>query len=189
MSMALCTVVVLLAWLWSLFGARVPDNWRWPLALLLAVAMLLPWPWGVAHWLPAYLGQFSVVTVLLALDRLGRWFGPGGWLQDREVRKLAWLLPAVAVWFFPLSLGVTALDPYALGFGDFRLSTALLLLGLYFWIGRDYGLCLLLVAAQVAWRLELLPSDNLWDYLLDPWLVIWSLVWLARRERVVSPAA
>ena len=180
MSAALCTALVLLAWLTAMAGERLPVRWRRPLALLVLVLLLLPWPVGVAHWLPSYLGHFSIVTILLALDRLGRAYGPGGWLRKQEVRKLAWLLPAVAIWFYPMSLGATALDPYALGFGDFRFSTALLLLGLYFWIGRDYGLCLMLVAAQVAWRLELLPSDNLWDYLLDPWLVIWSLVWLVR---------
>lgn len=183
------TSLVLTAWLVAVAGKRLDIHQRRILAALAAVIWLLPWPWGLAHWLPAYLGQFSLVTGLLAADVLGRQLGVGGWLAAGERRAWWWLLVVIAPFFYPLSLGVSGFDPYALGFGDFRLSTGLLVLGLYFWISRDYGLCLLLVAAQVGWRLELLPSDNLWDYLFDPWLVGWAVVGLVRkRDPLPGPA-
>ena len=61
-----------------------------------------------------------------------------------------------------------------MGFGDFRFSTALMLLGLYVWISRYYVLCAWLAISQMAWYLQLLPSDNLWDYLIDPWIALFA---------------
>lgn len=184
----ICTALVMTALLMWIVGRFIPASGHMASAAVVMVLLMLPWPWGMAHWLPAYLGSFSLVTVWVAADSLGRRFGLPAALGKGGSGKLAWLLPLVALWFYPLSLGVSSVDPYALGFGDFRFSTALLLLGLYFWIGRDYALCLVLVAAQVAWRFEWLPSDNLWDYLIDPWLVFWALVCLGRGRHQVTPA-
>ena len=79
-----------------------------------------------------------------------------------------------------MSMGSSYADPYALGFGDFVFSTALLLIGLLAWVTRAYASCLILVAAQCAFGAGWLASDNLWDYLIDPWLVCWAAGWLLR---------
>lgn len=155
-----------------------------PLVLLVVMVSLLPMPWGLGIWVRSYLGEFSitlgVMCIMFMQHRLGgRWFLPAG-----EVRLMALLVVGTAAWFYPMSLGLTYIDPYAWGFGDFRFSAVLLLMGLVAWVMRAYGICLMLVAAQCAFGLRLLPSDNLWDYLLDPWLVAWSLGWLVRDWRL-----
>ena len=68
-------------------------------------------------------------------------------------------------------------------YGRSLLGLGLLLLGLWFWVSRDYALCLWLVSVQLGWRVDLLPSDNLWDYLFDPWLAGYAAVQLIRGRR------
>jgi hypothetical protein len=42
--------------------------------------------------------------------------------------------------------------------------------------------------AQCVFRAGWLASDNLWDYLMDPWLVCWAVGWLLR-DRLLSARA
>lgn len=147
--------------------------------VLLALAWV-PYPWGPVAWLGSYTGEFSVTTVLLAAaalaNRLGWSAGPG----RRELRGLCLLVVAVAAVFYPLALGAAPVNPYAWGFGSYALSAALLGLGLIAWLLRSWYLLAALVLAQFGIGLELLASDNLWDYLLDVWLVFWAAGWLLR---------
>ncbi|AJD49104.1 hypothetical protein S7S_13460 [Isoalcanivorax pacificus W11-5] len=159
-----------------------------PLVVILVLVALLPMPWGLGMWVRSYLGEFSISMGLLAVMFMQHRLGSPWYLPTSELRALNVLIVATAAWFYPMSLGLTYLDPYGLGFGDFRFSTALLLVGLAAWVMRAYGICLMLVAAQCAFALRLLPSDNLWDYLLDPWLTAWSLGWLVRDYRLTRKA-
>ncbi|MDF1820397.1 MAG: hypothetical protein P1U64_02420 [Alcanivoracaceae bacterium] len=176
MAAALAAVVLALAG-WrrrTLLQRRV-------LTMLALVVALLPWPFGAAHWLEGLLSQLSITSGLLAVIMLMRANGMPSVMPDDQRRMLCVVVLLVAPWFYPLSLGAAALDPYAWGFGDFRFSTALLLLGLAAWVSRAYALCLILVLGQVAFHFRLLHSDNLWDYLLDPALVVYALVTVVRR--------
>ncbi|MEQ9507999.1 MAG: hypothetical protein RLN92_03045, partial [Alloalcanivorax xenomutans] len=56
------------------------------------------------------------------------------------------------------------------------------------WLSRAYASCIILVVAQLAYAWRLLPSDNLWDYLIDPWLVFWASGWLIR-DRLLARRA
>jgi hypothetical protein len=195
MMVAICwgLLMAAVALRWS--GPRLSD-WRLQaiVAALLLLWALLPWPWGAGSWLSAYGGSLSVTSSVLALAALAQRFAGFGWPPRRELRGLCVVVLAVVVWFWPMSLGATAMDPYAWGYGDFRFSSALLVLGLAAWMLRAWFCCLLLVLAQFAYAGNLLPSDNLWDYLLDVWLVFWCLGWLirdlrARRREAVQSAS
>ena len=56
---------------------------------------------------------------------------------------------------------------------------------MFAWMNRAYAPCVVLIAAQGAFYFNLLHSDNLWDYLIDPWLVFWATGWLVRDRLVV----
>lgn len=173
---ALVLAAVLLRWL----PARGSRPVKLALLVLLVVAVMLPFPYGAAGWVLAMTSEFSVTTAVLAA--LGVWcrLYDVRWMPASELRGLCVTVLLVALVFYPSSLGAITFDAYALGYGDFRFSTALLLLGLFCWISRAYVACLILVLAQGAYGLRLLGSDNLWDYLLDPWLVFWCLGWWLR---------
>lgn len=172
----LITALVLVAVLAAVLPAKLPLALRRGSLLVLLALLLAPWPHSPARWLWSFSGPLSLTSGLLALGVLVQAFGGQHWLPASEKRKLYLLLALFAPLFYVFALGFSAFDPYAAGYGDFRFSTALLLLGLWFWVGKDYALCLWLVSVQLAWRMDLLPSDNLWDYLFDPWLAGYALV-------------
>ena len=192
-SLVLATLVyaaVVTALLAAMRPTDMPIS-RWPVvgvvAACMAVLMAVSPDTGGLGGIPgawAGLGQFSITSGLLALLYLLRpWcLGRSGReslaLPDGQRRLLTFGVIVAGLVVYPAALGIGfwpafgsgAADLWGAGFGDFRLSTVLLCLGLALWVLRAYHLCLLLVAAQCAFALQLLPSGNLWDYLLDPWL-------------------
>ena len=176
----LIAALVLVAVQLRFTAAMMPEKARMVLAVVVFVWALLPYPWGPAAWLLSYLSGFSIASGLLAVMAIKHRIVGYYWLPVNQLRGACILLVGLAVWFYPASLGSIYLDPYALGYGNFQFSTALLLVGLLAWVMRAYASCLILVAAQLAFRLDLLASDNLWDYLIDPWLVFWAAGWLIR---------
>ena len=85
--------------------------------------------------------------------------------------------------FYPLALGLSPIDPYAWGyFNNIHAYTAPLLflltlfsLLIYAFYKKDLMTLICLLGASQAFQLNILESRNLWDYLLDPVIFIFSL--------------
>lgn len=182
----LIAALVLVAVQLRMSAAMLSKPARIVLAVVVFVWALLPYPWGPGSWVLSYLASFSVASGLLAVLAIKHRIVGYYWLPVKQLRGACVLLVALALWFYPTSMGSTYIDPYAMGYGNFTLSTLLLLVGLFAWVMRAYASCLILVAAQLAFRLDLLDSDNLWDYLIDPWLVFWAAGWLIRDRLLQS---
>ena len=87
------------------------------------------------------------------------------------------LFGVLGLFLYPAALGLGAFDSYQLGFGPRAMLVALglvalLLLYLGHWLATG-----MLALATLAFGLGLLESENYWDYLLDPFVVIYC--WLA----------
>lgn len=155
---------------------------RW-LPVLLLIWALLPGSVSPAYWLGLAFRAPSMLTTLLCAGLLlthyraqSRWpLSLAGLRTVAPVLVLAgWLLllDAFAVW--PTSL-------YALGYAP-AMFALLLLLGLLPWTLRGAaGLSVVLTGALLLHLVLRLPTGNVWDVLLDPWL--WLLLqvdWLRR---------
>ncbi len=133
----------------------------------------------IAGYVRGIAGDLSVTTLLLLASSAVAFAG-GPKLHDRrEFQTLALYVLAGAALLYPMALGLTSFDPYALGYPD-RMPT--LLLGLapvafLAWLRGRLLVLLAFVLALAAFRFELLESGNLWDYLLDPWLAAGMLFW------------
>ncbi len=184
----LIAALVLVAVQLRMTAALMPEKARIVLAVVVFAWCMLPYPWGPAAWVLSYLASFSVASGLLAVLAIKHRIVGYYWLPVNQLRGACVLLVVLALWFYPASMGSTYLDPYSLGYGNFTLSTTLLLLGLFAWVLKAYASCIILVAAQLGFRLDLLASDNLWDYLIDPWLVCWAAGWLIRDRLLQSRA-
>jgi len=96
--------------------------------------------------------------------------------EDIKARYvLLTLIALVALMLYPLALGFTSFDPYRLGYGDTWFIAALLLIALSAWAFKYYLIASCIAMATIAWAGGWYESDNLWDYLLDPWLAIYAL--------------
>jgi len=80
-----------------------------------------------------------------------------------------------ALFLYPCSLGLTYFDPYVLGYQSRVFVVALFataLLALYF---NQYLLLSCISLSVFSFLFKILPSMNLWDYLIDPILGFFAL--------------
>ncbi|MEH6358434.1 MAG: hypothetical protein V7745_05560 [Pseudomonadales bacterium] len=183
--------------LWLAMVVKFTRRWMPATALLVVMAValavaLLPFNnlviGSYIFSLTSYLSVSSMLLLVAYLILSGAgdrcellssyWGSPGQWLPVYGFFVLSGVL------LYPLAAGLTLFDPYRLGFAG---SPASLILPLYLlaWavicVLRAWTLLLLLlVCAVLAYYLKILPSLNLWDYVLDALLVIYSLFMLLK---------
>ena len=99
---------------------------------------------------------------------------------------LAAALVVVGAVLYADSVGWLHLGLYAQGYGR-EAAIAGLLLGavavLAVALGRHRGVALAVLLSLMLFAVFRLPSGNLWDALLDPWLWLWALCSLVARWR------
>lgn len=190
-----------LVWL-AIFTAGVQSlvTWKRLLAIvLIAVALLLPiGDITPLLYLRGVFGDFSVTHTLWALATFvnhvtARPLVP---LPVRQKVFLCLLLLPTAAVFYPSALGAVDLDAYRFGFHPQAMLGVLAVIALLCWMIRQYLAVIAIAASVLAWSQQLLESNNLWDYLLDPLLVLYCAVWclvmvileLARANKAPTPS-
>jgi hypothetical protein len=150
-------------------------------AVMLAAGVALFVPFGelsLAAYVRGVTGDLSISTLVLAgAACIARLTGKQP-IGQRDLRALLWLVASAAVFLYPFALGLTPFDPYALGYGSAGFVTALLLLTLTAWYARLNLIVLVVIAATLAYLGGAYESRNLWDYLIDPLVSMYALVWL-----------
>lgn len=140
------------------------------------VLMLIPFnALSMTAYVRGAIGDLSITTlVLLWCALLGPRMACG---TDDTGNRLALLILAAlsALVLYPLALGLTAFDPYRLGYGDPQFIAELLLVALAAWIWKYHLIASCIALAILAWTVGWYESGNLWDYLLDPWVAIYAL--------------
>ena len=157
--------------------------------LVILIGNLLYWPLGMDLPLVAYVrgvtGDLSVVLTLLLWSSLLPTTNP-----VPIAFKLA--LAVIALCFYPFALGLGMIDPYAWGYGSIALLVAVLFFALVCGLANWTRGVWIIAFAIIAWAAHWHESANLWDYLLDPFLAIWTIFSLfganmqKRREKVRS---
>ena len=142
--------------------------------LLLIIANLFFWPLGLTLELPlsAYvrgvIGDLSTVTVLLLLSAL--------FLRNQStpwIVKLA--IALVGLCFYPFALGLGMFDPYSWGYSSVILLIAALVFASMCAIANWNRGAWIIGFAIIAWGMQWHESTNLWDYFIDPLLVVWAI--------------
>jgi hypothetical protein len=145
------------------------------LFLILLLSNLFFWPIGLGMELPlaAYvrgvIGDLSVVTMLLLWTSLLPGSKPVPFAFQFSVA-------CIAIVFYPLALGFGMIDPYAWGYGSTLFFITVLLVAVVCGLANWSKGVWMIALAILAWAAHWHESANLWDYLLDPFLVIWALM-------------
>ena len=149
------------------------------LAMLLgAVFVLMLIPFGAispAAYLRGVTGDLSIPALILLWRAMLQSLSVCAVNDPRHRLVLTGLIALSALALYPMALGAGAYDPYRMGYGNpqFVAGLSLFALGALY---RNYSLVALCIAAAVlAWAIGWYESDNLWDYLLDPFLAIYAL--------------
>jgi hypothetical protein len=149
------------------------------LAILLgAVFVLALIPFGtipIAAYVRGATGDLSITTlVLLWCALLKPWCGRVT-AEAKHRLALLILIAFAALALYPMALGVGAYDPYRLGYGNPQFVAMLLLLALAAWFWKSTLIALCIAFATLAWAVGWYESNNIWDYLLDPFVSIYAL--------------
>lgn len=135
----------------------------WPIDFL-GVPLELP----LAAYVRGATGDLSVLTLLLLWSSL---------LPNQKATPLGFKVTILcfAVVFYPAALGYGMLDPYAWGYHSYILLSGVLIFTVMCgFAGWTKGVWILSIAI-IAWSVHWHESTNLWDYLIDPLLVIWAV--------------
>ena len=171
-EMSLVCAAVLVWLLQKGFQQALPMSAK--VILLLIIANLFFWPLGLNLELPlsAYvrgvIGDLSTVTVLLLLSALFVRNQSAPW----SVRVAIGL---VGLCFYPFALGLGMFDPYGWGYSSVALLIAVLVFALLSAIAKWNRGAWIIGLAIIAWGMQWHESTNLWDYLIDPILVVWAI--------------
>ena len=161
----------------------LPRAWRIALlAALLAVSFIALDGLSLAAYLRSYIDDLAITTMvfmawgcLRRLDLLPPARGKTGVLI---------LFAVMALVLYPATLGMSDLDPYRFGYSPrpMLIFVAVLTLGLFYL--RNSLAVVMLASATLAFIAGIKPSQNYWDYLVDPLLGLYccgALLMLAVR--------
>ncbi|WP_095133303.1 hypothetical protein [Pseudomonas sp. Irchel s3h14] len=150
-------------------------SWRIALlAVLLAVSFISLDGLSLAAYLRSYIDDLAITSMvfmawgcLRRLDILPPARGKTGVLI---------LFAAMALVLYPATLGMSDLDPYRFGYSPrpMLIVLAVLTLGLFYL--RNGLAVVMLASATLAFIAGIKPSQNYWDYLVDPLLGLYCCV-------------
>ncbi|MCP1625230.1 hypothetical protein [Pseudomonas nitroreducens] len=173
--------------------------WQAHLALALALFLLIA-PFGSArHWQALKLAMATGLTFVpvdglslamvvrsfthdlassLLVLLMGLTLARFGVMQVRAVhlREVLLAVAVLALVLYPASLGLSYLDPFRWGYEPTWLLLAMAVLTLFFLLrGNGLGAAMLLIAT-LAYALRGDGSGNYWNYLIDPLLALYALI-------------
>lgn len=149
------------------------------LALLLGavfVLMLIPFDgMPITAYVRGVTGDLSITTLVLLWCALLRPWCGCVMVEIKHRFALLILIALAALALYPMALGVGTFDLYRLGYGNPQFVAVLLLFALAAWFWKLTLIALCIAFATLAWAAGWYESNNLWDYLLDPFLSIYAL--------------
>jgi hypothetical protein len=149
------------------------------LAILLASVFVLTLiPFGgmpLAAYVRGTTGDLSITTMVLLWCALLRPWDACAKIQAKHRHSLLILIACSAIAFYPMALGAGVFDPYRLGYGNPQFVAVLLLFALFAWYLESALIASCIALAMFAWSVGWYESDNIWDYLLDPFVSFYAL--------------
>ena len=160
---------------------RLAGHRRWSSLVGVAAIAAVCLPIGnipAAGYLRGVLGDLSITSVLVLAAAAFTAVSGRSALDDSGLNALCLWAAVAGLVLYPQTLGVTHLDPYELGFRPRALILVTAALAIWWW-WRQRGAALVLSSGVAAFHLRVLESENLWDYLLDPYFFLWGTAHVA----------
>ena len=181
--------LALLVWVWSKLVSCVSESNKARLGLLVLLVLCVSIPVNelpVLFYLRGFFGEISVATLVYSALFLIKQVP--GFSEARSfymAQGLAIVL-LLGLLLYPASLGLGPFDVYALGFGT-RAMVIIFVVTCFICILLQNWLMLgILWFGVVFYLLKLLPSDNLWDYWIDPIIWIISIIYAVSHIKRIS---
>ena len=143
-----------------------------PLLILIIPFSGLP----IVYYLRGATGDLSVITVILLSGVITGKFYKFEILNKNSADYFYITVFVIGSIFYITSLGYGQFDPYGLAFESLLIPFGLLACAVLLIWKKQYGLALLLIVPVIAYESGLLESNNIWDYVLDPFLWVYAAI-------------
>lgn len=133
----------------------------------------------------SYTDDLAITTLLWLAWCTSSRLGMSQPLSSRHHLQLALCFAGLALFLYPATLGLTQVDPYRLGFSPLPLVLAMWLLCIWLWMEGNRLTCGMITIATASFLAGLKNSSNYWDYLVDPIIGVYCLVYLVGRLQLL----
>lgn len=131
---------------------------------------------SVGQWFRSVVGDLSIFTQLIFLNILMQRLFNGNLIMASSRKIFLSGIALIGLVFYPLALGVSSFDAYHLGYSPILMVVSLCLLSIVAWLNGNRDLAIILLLPLLAYNFKILESVNLWDYLLDPILLVYAVM-------------
>lgn len=157
-------------------GFGLQRTWRAGLlAALLAASFLPVGGLSLAAHLRSYIDDLALTTLVFmawcCLRRLDI-LAP----TPRNKIQVLVIFAVMTLGLYPATLGLSELDPYRFGYSPRPMLVVMALLTLRLFYLRNGLAVMMLTAATLGFTFDIKPSQNYWDYLIDPLLGIYCCI-------------
>lgn len=163
-----------------LLFVRQPRVGRKPITivifLMMGLAVLPVDNTTILVYMRAVIADLSITSLVLLCLFIATAYNGQQFVNQASRQRLHAGILLGALILYPLGLGLTYHDTYAWGYGSITLLFLIVACAAYLIWRNDRLVLGILLAGTLAYLLNILQSDNLWDYLLDPWVVIVTIV-------------
>jgi hypothetical protein len=129
----------------------------------------------LARFVAGFNANFSITLCSLLLGFFLRQISAIRLFDRSALRTISMSGMIAGFCLYTCSMNLAPFDLYQLGWGSVYLLAPLFILTICLILGRNRA-GFVLATAVAAYGLRLLESDNLWDYLIDPFLICWCLI-------------
>lgn len=155
--------------------------------IILLMLMFIPVLKGhsAAFFIRGVVGDVSILTLCLLLAGTFSRLGLVKPLEEKQNLLVLVSVIVIGIPFYTATLGMTYVDPYRWGFGSMLLLPLFVVALWASWV-RYWFIASVVTLIVIVWAVGGgLESGNLWDYLIDPLLLVYAL-WFFLLRGVVS---
>jgi len=122
-------------------------------------------------------GSLSITNMLLLASFFLRMLFGRHLISGADQSAILYGAALTGLLLYPSAMGFLPIDAYRLGYRPLVLLLLLLVLAISMWVLKYRTVSVFIVIDVIAFNLHALESCNLWDYLIDPFVTLYALVW------------
>lgn len=175
----LFSVLVFLVWLPMAIIQRPRFSRRWLHAILFIVLVSAFVPVNdliLLGYVRGVTGDISMLGMALFSLWIAQAYTGIRYLPLQQERLLGRGILLAALLMYPFAMGLGYWDSYAMGYGSITMLLIIAGVAVLLWWQEHWWVLSLYLLALVSAATGAMESDNIWNYLLDPWLVL-ALLW------------
>jgi len=163
-----------------LLAFRQPRFSRRMIAMVIVVMMIIAVTpvngLAIVAYIRGVTADLSMTSIILLAYFIAAAYTGKPYISTADKRRMGFMVLVCAIVVYPFGLGISPWDSYAAGYGDPWLYGLLFAATFWLYIKQRLFIISIILTGIIAYLFSLLVSQNLWDYLIDPWLVMAVLV-------------